>query len=445
MSFIALVAFLIWFFRRRRNRRDSLLTPLGSGQRTSFFTGGDDTNEKGSRWKYEWSYQTDRLRSAGAEFKESLVGLGAALKSKFSRDRSDTPSVNLNRGNSQFLDGPVPQHSRNNSAVSSNLGHVSFKERAMDWWERLGEKASFARLRRKGSDSEYPFTSAPEKKATMSNAPNFSRLGDTDERGLQLQAERRRSSLTGGSLGLNFGISSQTSDPFADPTLPPAKQAPSYTNPFADPTNPFADPEGPAIPQPSAAKTNTYIADIRRSRGQSIDAATTSNNATSSMYRPPSTSRYPSTIAPSRDSYRDTVYSSFSANARKGKGRSDPFDLERPELWKPRIESKDMYPPPLNSTRNANAKAQGILGMDVGGQPGKRVTYNSSKYSSGVSGLSEWGDPGPDVAPGSLSKESVLGNGMDIYNQQQTGGGAGYEVNRSSSNASSKGGVGKAM
>jgi hypothetical protein len=398
--------------------------------------------KKGQKWKYELSYQTDRLRTAGAELKDSLIGLGAALKSKVGGERSDTPSVNLNRGNSQFLDGPIPTHSRNNSAASSHLGNVPFKERAQDWWERLGERFNW-RSNRNPRDSGDPFASAREKQAA-SNTQNFSRLPDMEE---QLQAERRRSSsLSGnGSLGLNFGIAS---DPFTDPAPKPTT---AYSNPFADPTNPFSDP--PARPEPSIPKPNTYIADIRRSRGQSIDATTTANNAsnTTSMYRPPSTSRYPSTIAPSRDSYRDTVFSSFSANVRKGKGRSDPFDLERPELWKPRIESTDMYPPPLTSARmNAsNAKAQGILGMDVGGQPGKRITYNSSKYSSGISGISEWGDPGPDVAPGSLSKDSVLAGGLDIYAQQQ-GGGGGYGmdangVSRNTSNASSKGGVGKAM
>jgi hypothetical protein len=447
MSLIALIAFLFWFLRRRRARRDSLLTPLGTGQRSSFYEPDPVSTKKGSKWKYELSYQTDRLRTAGADLKESILGLGAALKSRVAGDRSATPSVNLNRGNSQFLDGPIPQHSRNNSAASGHIGNATFKEKASDFLERVGDKVNFGnwRLRRKLSETPDPFTRAMSEK---SKAPDFSRIEGMED--LQQQAERRRASLSGtGSLGLDFGA---TADPFADPTKAAPKTT-AYTNPFADPTNPFVDP--PVRPQASVPKANTYIADIRRSRGQSIDATTTANNAsnTASLYRPPSTSRYPSTIAPSRDSYRDTVFSSFSTNVRKGKGRSDPFDLERPELWRPRTESKDMYPPPLNSARMANgntnapnAKAQNILGMEVGGQPGKRVvTYDSSKYSSGVSGISEWGEPGPDVAPGSLSKEGILGNGMDIYAQQQAGGYDSGAVLRSTSNASSKNGVGKAM
>ena len=173
----------------------------------------------------------------------------------------------------------------------------------------------------------------------------------------------------------------------------------------ADPaprTNPFADPV--SRPDPTIPKSNTYIADIRRSRGQSIDASTTANNATAMYNRPPSTavqSRYPSSLAPSRDSYRDTVFSSFSANVRKGKGRSDPFDLERPELWKPR--DSNLYPNPLNGIKEANpgsAYAQN-----------QRIISNAtstSKYRSGTSSLGEWGDPGPDLGPSQNS--SMRGN-----------------------------------
>ncbi len=189
-------------------------------------------------------------------------------------------------------------------------------------------------------------------------------------------------------------------DPFADPV--------KSSNPFADPrssSNPFAEPARPAR---SVPKGNTYIPDIRRSRGQSVDAASRGNKATS-MYRPPSSavnSRYPSTIAPSRDSYRDTVYSSFSANVRKGKGRSDPFDLERPELWRPRenANSAAFSPNSFNTTDTPGAPRAGNAYNPK--QQSARVkssaTY-ASKYSSGVSSLGDWGDPGPDLGPRSGS------------------------------------------
>ncbi|KAF8866092.1 hypothetical protein BDZ45DRAFT_579218 [Acephala macrosclerotiorum] len=308
-------------------------------------------------------------------------------------------------------------------------------------------------------EPEDPFAAArsmSEKQAAskVGNPPDFSQLLRMDDRDLQLQAERRRMSLAGntnslpqlGSLGLNFA--SVGDDPFADPVKPGWKPPPSTnpaSNPFADPAtsrnNPFADP--PTRPGNTVPKANTYITDIRRSRGQSIDN-TTSNNPTF-IYRPPSTaigSRYPSSIAPSRDSYRDTVFSSFSANVRKGKGRSDPFDLERPELWKPKdTNSGARYPSPLNT--NTNAKG-GPIGPP---STNSRVisTGSLSKYSSGVS-LGEWGDPGPDLGPGSGSSTA-----RGYYGETTMGSDGEWDKERAKNNVSplsrtsSKGGVGKAM
>ena len=468
MGLIAVVALLFWFFRRKRKARESLLTPLTTGRRSSFYDADDRSvgpSGRGNKWRTEFGYQTDRVRNVGSDIKAGIVAVGSSLKSKVVRERSDTPSVNLNRGNSQFLDGPIPQHSRNNSTLS-NPAHVSIKEKATDWWERLRAKMSFGFGKK--SEPADPFAAArgmTEKRAKATGSPDFSQLLGMDDRDLQIQAERRRASLAGntgslpqlGSLGLNFNTGE---DPFADPKKPSATTnttSPGWkppnakgANPFADPApraNPFADPV--SRPDPTIPKSNTYIADIRRSRGQSIDASTTANNATAMYNRPPSTaiqSRYPSSLAPSRDSYRDTVFSSFSANVRKGKGRSDPFDLERPELWKPR--DSNLYPNPLNGIKESNpgsayAQNQRII---------SNATF-TSKYSSGISSLGEWGDPGPDLGPSQNS--SMRGNASSNGGSVDYTSGKpseleemvrnGRPVSRQSSKASSKNGVGKAM
>ncbi|KAH7382783.1 hypothetical protein BKA64DRAFT_582910 [Cadophora sp. MPI-SDFR-AT-0126] len=469
MGFIAVVALLFWFFRRKRKARESLLTPLTTGRRSSFYDADDRSvgpSGRGNKWRTEFGYQTDRVRNVGSDIKAGIVAVGSSLKSKVVGERSDTPSVNLNRGNSQFLDGPIPQHSRNHSSLS-NPAHASIKEKATDWWERLREKMSFGFGKK--SEPADPFAAArgmTEKRANATGSPDFSKLLGMDDRDLQIQAERRRASLAGntgslpqlGSLGLNFNAGE---DPFADPkklsttisNTTPGWKPPNAkgVNPFADPApkaNPFADPV--SRPDPTIPKSNTYIADIRRSRGQSIDANTTANNATALYNRPPSTavhSRYPSSLAPSRDSYRDTVFSSFSANVRKGKGRSDPFDLERPELWKPR--ESNLYPSPLN-------------GIKEGGNSGSAYAQNqriisngtfTSKYSSGVSSLGEWGDPGPDLGPSQNSSmrgnASSNGGSVDYTSGKPSGLEEmvrdGRPVSRQSSKASSKNGVGKAM
>lgn len=383
-------------------------------------------NDNDERWS-----KTDRLKATAAGLQMGLIGLGAKLKKTVVRDRSDSPSVNLNRGNSQFLDGPIPQHSRNNSVFSTKGEKPGAKERFTEWWTKF-KKLHMPML----SEPEDPFTAARvanEKQAQLNNpTPDFSQLLGMDDRELQLQAERRRentrvesaSSLPPlGSLGLSFkGLQ----DPFADPTKPAYD---SRANPFADP-----------ITQPQAAvpKQNTYVADVRRSRGASIGA----NNLAPSG----PVSRYPSSVAPSRDSYRDTVFSAFSSNARKGKGRSDPFDLERPELWRrtnnqnfespavtghsraPSLSGGDssvnLYPAPINTSNAANQNPQSGYGQPRLNSPvEQRVTSSGtyeSKYSSGVSSLGGWGDPGPDLGPGSSSSSLK-------------------------STTSSKGGVGKAM
>lgn len=455
IGLLAGFALLFWFLRRRRKvGRESLLTPLTTGRQSQFY--GSDTNSVRAGPSYDEKWNPDRsnrVQAVASSIKSGLVGIGSSLKSKVVRDRSDTPSVDLNRGNSQFIDGPIPQHSRNNSILSNMGGKLTVKDRFQDWFGRIKDDISFKLRMRKMNEDADPFAAArdmTEKQAKLNTPPDLSHLIGIGDRELQLQAERRRADLgktqSGaslpplGSLELNF----TSNDPFADPVngANPNQRRRSQSaydatsNPFADPTpqasNPFADPI--SQPQPSIAKQNTYIADIRRSRGQSIDAT---NTGPSGAYRPPSTmtgpvSRYPSSLAPSRDSFRDTVFSSFSANARKGKGRSDPFDLERPELWRRnpnnnysnrqsgrqrgtsisgvRDSESQLYPNPLTTANLAGQ--QSIYGTRVVSGAAQARQSNGtyeSKYSSGVSSLGGWGDPGPDLGPGSISS-SLRGN-----------------------------------
>ncbi|RDL32509.1 uncharacterized protein BP5553_08965 [Venustampulla echinocandica] len=465
---IAGLAFLFWFLRKRRKAgRQSLLTPLSTGRDSAFYP--RDDNEVGSssyneKWRSGVGSQGNPFGAAASKLKLGVAGVGASLKSKLVKN--DTPSVNLNRGNSQFLDGPISQHSRNNSVLSGSGGNLTVKDRLDTLLDRFREKFSFNQRVRKANEPSDPFEAArgmTEKQARLNNPqPDFSQLLGMDDRELQLQAERSRAALAKtqsgaslpplGSLGLNFG----SNDPFADPikatgpneqNIPwkPSKAATggrsgdaydSNSNPFEDPvsqtSNPFADPTSQR--RPSISNPNTYVADIRRSRGQSVD---TTNRRPSGAYRPQSNmtgavSRYPSSIAPSRDSYRDTIFSSFSGNARKGKGRSDPFDLERPELWRRnnfnnrtstrqrgttmsgglRDSEMNLYPTPLTTN---NLQNQGMQRVQ------SNATYGS-KYSSGAPSLVGWGDPGPDLGPGSTNS-SMRGNASS------SGGSADFSAN----------------
>ncbi|KAG9230037.1 hypothetical protein BJ875DRAFT_386035 [Amylocarpus encephaloides] len=485
MGFIALVALL--FFLRRRKKRQSLLAPFTTGTRTEFYRDEKTPGSAGFDQKYTSNLPppNDRFGSVATGLKAGLLGLGTSLKSKVSRDRSNSPSVNLNRGNSQFLDGPIPTHSRNNSVLSGNGDKPTIKDRFTEWYDRVREDISWRMRMRKSNEPADPFAAARglnEKHTKLNNpTPDFSQLLDMNDRELQLETERRRANFEKtqsgsslpplGSLGLSF---SSMPDPFADPikknTGPNSSAAgrgQAARDPFADPidqpNNPFSDPI--SQPQPSVSRPTTYVTDIRRSRGQSMDA--TNNGRPPSMTGGP-TSRYPSSIAPSVDSYRDTVFSSFSNNARKGKGRSDPFDLERPELWQ-RTNNQNFNPrtsgrpraPSISNIRTSNLNGYTapltVNNLQANSQPGyeprvvssaggPRVSAGTygSKYSSGVSSMTGWGDPGPDLGPGS-GNTSMRGNASSTGGSTDFGRGMTPQRSDSMDSKSSRGGVGKAM
>ena len=199
-----------------------------------------------------------------------LVDLGSAMKAKFAR-KSDAPSVNMNRGNSQFLE-PIKQHSRSNSAVTG--GHetsLTIRDRLADWWQCLTEDVNFNwRLRQKANDplDHFTATRSMREKETQANqvSPSFSQFLVMKDHELRQAIEpHRRSQSTVtlpqlGSLGLEFNVGS---NPFADP-LPNAQPTiPNISKPPGALTlNPFADPT-------SRLNSSDYVSDVRRSRGLS--------------------------------------------------------------------------------------------------------------------------------------------------------------------------------
>lgn len=473
IALIAVIGGMFWFCRRRRRRRGSSLTPLNTGEQKSFYEIDRESvgpTKRSVKWRAEVGYHTKKLSSVTAGFKSNLSGIGSFLKSKVIGDRSDTPSVNLNRGNSQFLDGSVPQHSRNNS-VHSDPARLPVLDRFSNWWDRFTDNVVFNwRLRRQAKEPVDPFDISrgmTEKGGNPSLQPDFPQLLGDDNKQVQPQADKRFTNPTPsvGSLGVNF----VSRDPFADPVvaapaksenkawIPPHPGASNTPNP-----NPFADPI--AQPQRSIPKSQSSVSDIRQYRGQSVNISNNNRSAyaaNNAAYRPPSTtvaSRYPSSITQSRDSYRDTVFSAFSSNGRKGKGRSDPFDLERPELWQPKDprvpdtnrtiirprgnsmadrESASLYPDPLSTNPTSQMSSlrgtavrltdSNVVQPRVVSLATSRVVSNAtygSKYSSGVSSLGGWGDPGPDLGPGNSSKSSLRGNASSDGSTHSTHGAA---------------------
>ncbi|KAK2015376.1 hypothetical protein LZ32DRAFT_626915 [Colletotrichum eremochloae] len=346
--FLGLLGLLIWFWRKRlfKRRRSTLLTPLST--------------EPGFRHAEKAPYIIDRAslgptpRSAklkaalGYNFQRFLGQLGALV----SPNRDSSPT----RDRSQFMN--VSQHSRNSSSLSNHMGPrdvVTTKDRVKDWWERLTADMNFNwRLRGNGNvdkDTFVPARDVKDRKAATGGQPDFLTLLGMDDREVEREAQRRHHFL--GGLGLNFDNAAANPNPFSDANAVRHDSVKPGPLAVANPDNdPFSDVNAISAPAAAAKPPSTYVADVRR---------------------PPSGSTY----SPRPDSmYRDSVQSVESFATRRNKFRSDPFDLERPELLGSRT---------TQASSNYSQASSGAPRV-----PGS--------YSSGVS-MDGWSDPGPDVGP----------------------------------------------
>ncbi|TDZ21701.1 hypothetical protein Cob_v005426 [Colletotrichum orbiculare MAFF 240422] len=378
VAIVGLVGFLLWFWRKRwlRKRRSTLLTPLSidpsfrQGEKPYVF----DRESLGPTPRYA------KLKAAlGYIFKRFRGQVGGLI----SRNRDSTSTGNR----SQFRN--ISQHSRNNSSLSCNASPhdlVTTKDRLKDWWERLTADMKFNwLLRGDGSNDQDQSASARninERKAPTDGQPDFLTLLGMDEREVDREARRRRVSSGKdsagsadhflGGLGLDFDNAS--ANPFADVNAlshNSAKPAPlSVVHPS---NNPFSDVNAISAPAATAKPPTTYVADVRRSRGASVGGVTT---------RPPSGSTFSPRLV---SMYRDSMQSVESFSTRRNKFRSDPFDLERPELLGSR-----------SNPASSNYSQVGGTAPRLPGSAHTRAESFSSKYSSGVS-LDGWSDPGPDV------------------------------------------------
>ncbi|KAK3690004.1 hypothetical protein B0T22DRAFT_184439 [Podospora appendiculata] len=415
---ISVVAFFIWWWRRRiiKRRRSTLLTPLDLS--SSF-----DRDEKGAyiinRGSIGPTPMATKLKAAlGYNVRRIRGGMGHLMT------KSGSPSVNLDRGNSQFMD-PVSTHSRVNSSLTDG-GHVTTKDRFFDWWTRLTADMNFNwRLRDKPSpglpsfNSSNSATKSNEKKpATLASQPDFLTLLSMDDRQLDREAQRRRASISRkngsasstdhflGGLRLNFG---SADNPFSDANALAHASAQPAPLLVSQPGNPFSDKHAIRDPPPTAmSKTGTgsYVADIRRSRGQSVSGGGNDGTNNTNLARQPSTK-----------SNRDSITSVNSFANRRNKFRSDPFDLERPELL---VGTRSAAGPAAGGRNGRGSHGHNSITSSMAGTAGSRTSGGvgtgelrkpagahtrrdsfTSKYSSGVSMVSmgDWSDPGPDVGP----------------------------------------------
>lgn len=426
-----------------RKRRSTLLTPLsadpgfGRDRQGGYLIERDSIGPtpRSTKVKVALRAQYSRVR-------------GRIARSGSVRSISSTNSgrsVDMNRGNSQFMDtSPVADRGRkNSSALSPNDEGDSFKDRINAIWSKLrGPKMRdpgwnenkndiFAARGLGGSmkEKENPRT------RPVTNKPDFLTLLNMDDNELDREAQRRRMSRTrGGSdssvlggLNLSFG-----QNPFSDVnaiTSNSAKPAPFLVS---GANNPFSDAN--AIPGPTyAPQPSSYVADIRRSRGQSV-GTTVDLNQVMDLRVVNGVSRPPSGVTTRPGGYESTMYMRESAvsaasfesfNTRRNKFRSDPFDLEPLSQGSSTFDRSAVasstfstvgsssggvrFPSTSGSIpigHQSGVGSRSAPGGDVIRKPvpaahARENSLGSSKYTSGVSegSMDDWSDPGPDVGP----------------------------------------------
>ncbi|KAI0844880.1 hypothetical protein F5Y00DRAFT_185266 [Daldinia vernicosa] len=350
---VSLIVFIIWFWRKRRQeRRSSMLSPMSP---RATFRG----NEKGPYLISRTSLGPTPLpQKLWATIEARYRRLRGRFGDMVTRSSSPSPSVNLDRGNSQF-GMPEPAHSRNNS----NTGPSTDKGRPVDWWSRLAEDENSNWQLRRESDN---------------NGPAF---GSQPGRGLEkaqgsVDGNRRRSISVGneqhflGGIGLDF----DSADPFSDVNAIGNNTAKATPLVVSAANNPFSDSH--AIGAPSGAVSGgiaTYVQHSRHSHSHSINGSISRQT--------------------SNASYRTSV---GTVGTRRNRFRSDPFDLDRPDFLRSANSSMDATAGWASTASRSST--------DVGSVPNApqqahvRNASFTSKYSSGVSTVG-WSDPGPDVGP----------------------------------------------
>ncbi|KAL2163707.1 hypothetical protein VTH06DRAFT_5765 [Thermothelomyces fergusii] len=373
---ISVLAFFVWWVRRRakRKRRSTLVTPLNVVPPV-----GRDEKRGGG---YEISRGSIGPTPMAVKVKASL-GYNLKRIRDYFKNRT-APSVNLDRGTSQFID-PSTTQSRTRSRVTAAGRTAESRLKDDDGWASLSKT-----FNRRENDIRGESEGVPQTNKASRSQPDFLTLFSMDTGG-QLDREiwQRQASIG-------------HENPFSDANATAhasTKPAPIST------ADPFTDSNVIRGPAPAVPRTGASAGDPRRSHSSS------SSSSSSSAYN----------YSASRDSTGSLRSVTTAATAtQRNKFLSDPFDLERAEFLggegsggsaadaagfvdklTTRPQSPQPQPDPLLPAR-ARTPAESFTSR-----------YSAcSKYSSGVSGPSSaaiegamsWAGPGPDVGPGSAGE-----------------------------------------
>ncbi|OTA96008.1 hypothetical protein M434DRAFT_28303 [Hypoxylon sp. CO27-5] len=443
---ISLIAFIIWLWRKRKmqERRSTMLTPLSPGVT---FRGDEKEPYIFSRTSLGPTPLPEKVWAVvGSKFR-SLRG---RVNNIVARSNSPSPSVNLDRGNSQFGPPDVPYSRSNSPAGGATGGSSTTKGKFVDWWGRLAEDGNFNwRLRQDskadpiGQDSfTVPRSTNEGSGSKVRSQPDFLTLLNMDDKQLEREITRGRASASGngrrsisvgneqhflGGLGLNLD------DPFSDINAIGNNTAKATPMVVSAANNPFSDANAIAAPQRSAGNGGpaTYVQNIRRSRGHSVNGVGGGGGGISRQ--PSNAGARPYSI------YRESNASVDTVGTRRNKFRSDPFDLDRPDLLSANNSIDVTSARASKASRGSTSRSIGRFGSIVPIAPlrvhARQESFTSSKYSSGVS-MGDWSDPGPDVGPAAARYTPSPDNGVGRRDS---------DTRRSGGSQGSEGSVGKAL
>lgn len=406
---LSLVGFLVWFWRKRtlKRRRSTMLTPLGPE------SGFGNMSEKSP--PYSISRTSIGPTTISQKVKATVDTGMKKIRGQFGvlGGSTSASNVNLNRGNSQFMAGAV--HSRESSSSTVDMRQdahtLSTKDRVKQWWGGLTSSNTFNLISGPKQNNDNFATQRGMKEINpprLGSQPDFLTLLSMDDKQLAEQANKGRNSMSGGQrrsastgsahflggLGLDF----DSANPFSDANNMKHDSAKVAPLTVSDANNPFSDANAVRQPPPSkqGAGPANYVQNIRRSRGQSVSGTAAT--------RPPSVNNPKGRM---ESMYRESGASVESFNARRNKFRSDPFDLDRPEL----LSSSAGSIPDFGAfgTFDPSQRASRMV-PTTPGMTHLRSESFTSKYSSGTS-LAEWSDPGPDVGPASTRWDSPTPTG----------------------------------
>lgn len=332
---VTLIVFLLWFWRKRviRNRRGSLLTPL------------TDSPNMEKRGEGMLQVNTDSGNTpSGIQQLTAMLNVVRPGKTVESATGPRGAGINMNRGNSQFLEAATLERS-NGPQYSSKaiLANESFQS----WPSKVLQQGHLNAA--KGQPPQY------EAFAVSGIVGKNASLG----------SQGYRNGLD--SLQQDIVARAGNSNPFSDTNVVanPSSLVGNVNSP--KPSNPFADSDW--VNQPLAVHPGPE----RRTRGQSLSVLRSSQS-------PIVTPRIGSVR-------RESSQSVDSFAARRNKFRSDQFDLELGNPLAPSLSNIAEMP------RSHMYRASSKYSMQTSHV--HRDSY-SSRYTSGVS-FEEWNDPGPDV------------------------------------------------